>query len=235
MEHFLISLSGRNSGNVKVTSRPPLQLAAAAPKHGMMPLTIPLLVPERVVDWAVRKGYLEFEVHGAAGGDTPAQAPGCPPLAADAAGAGDAGQEADAEALDRRLVVTPASTHRPARSPSRGACVTPSLLRAPWQEAKTAGDSRDKAHQEQIGALSRDLQRASRHLIESQEYSTFLEGKLEEGSAVLTTPCAAICDISALLPLTPSAVGSQHGDRERSKRNLLSEGPRQVAHLAAHR
>ena len=59
--------------------------------------------------------------------------------------------------------------------------MTPSLLCAAWQEAKTASESRDKAHQEQIGALSRDLQRVSRHFTESQEYSTFLEGKLEEG------------------------------------------------------
>jgi len=35
-----------------------------------MPLTIPILVPERVIDWAVRKGYIEFE-HG---GSEPSQA-----------------------------------------------------------------------------------------------------------------------------------------------------------------
>jgi len=29
-----------------------------------MPFTIPLLVPERVIDWAVKKGYLEFEYEG---------------------------------------------------------------------------------------------------------------------------------------------------------------------------
>lgn len=29
-----------------------------------MPLTIPLLVPEQVIDWAVKKGYLEFEYEG---------------------------------------------------------------------------------------------------------------------------------------------------------------------------
>ena len=31
-----------------------------------MSLTIPLLVPQRVVEWAVRKGFIEFEYDGTA-------------------------------------------------------------------------------------------------------------------------------------------------------------------------
>ncbi len=109
-------------------------------------ITIPLLVPERVVDWAVRKGYLEFEHH---------------PQAA------CVGDHVDARA--------------------EHACESASLA------AADAGDSRDNAHQ-QLGseALSRklqptsnDLQRVSRYLIESQEYCTFLEAKLEQGEGLV--------------------------------------------------
>jgi hypothetical protein len=109
-------------------------------------ITIPLLVPERVVDWAVRKGYLEFEHH------------------PQAACEGDRGEHACDSAPVAEAVASAA-------------------------DAADAGDSRDNANQ-QLGteALSRrlqqksnELQRVSRYLIESQEYCTFLEAKLEQG------------------------------------------------------
>jgi len=113
-------------------------------------ITIPLLVPERVVDWAVRKGYLEFEHH------------------PQAACAGDDAEARAEHACDSAHVAEAV------------ACAA---------DAADAGDSRDNANQ-QLGseALSRklqqtsnELQRVSRYLIESQEYCTFLEAKLEQG------------------------------------------------------
>ena len=110
-----------------------------------MTFTIPLLVPERVVDWAVRKGYVEFEARAppaAAGSeekadDAPARRQAPPPQPAGIARADDAGtghsrQEAAVEALDLRLVVPPAHTLRCGQLCSvAGLREPPCLLRAP--------------------------------------------------------------------------------------------------------
>jgi hypothetical protein len=141
-------------------------------------LTIPLLVTERVVDWAVRKGYLEFEHHpqAACAGDR------ADALAEHACGSAPV---TDAVACVSRCDAGGANSGGWGR---RG-CV--SLFRPSGGADAVNGDN---AHQ-QLGSealssklqqTSNELQRVSRYLIESQEYCTFLEAKLEQGEGTST-------------------------------------------------